>query len=108
MTDQNSGDERGNHGSDEASGAPRPGDQPAAPYGTPSSAPGGYDPRTTHRFDDREDTRAVPPQTTVLPPPPPGGYGTPPRRDQSRTRSRTAGLLVAALLVGTAGGVAGA
>ena len=71
----------------------------------------------THRYGDHEPTTSVPPyagqyadhgtQTTVLPPPPPGGWAASEPRPR-RSRARTAGLLVAALLVGTAGGVAGA
>src|SRR5690242_12295803 len=75
---------------------PAYGQQPQGPYGrpgpfgAPQQGPGpqqGQHPGGTS-------------QTAVLPPPPPGGYGAPPRREPSRPRSRTAGLLVAALLVG--------
>jgi putative serine protease PepD len=77
---------------------PAYGQHPQGPYGRPG--PFGAPPQGQHPGGTS--------QTAVLPPPPPGGYGTPPRREPSRPRSRTAGLLVAALLVGTAGGVAGA
>jgi len=92
-----------------------PGQTPGQPPGPHPATPGPH-PVYTHRFGDHEHTSAVPrygdpayggTQTTVLPPPPPGGWAQP-KQPERRPRSRTAWVLLAALLVGTGGGVAGA